>query len=539
VSEARRRIVDVLLQEVAEVSAAVGSTPSRTAKVTLVADLLRRAADDPTAQAAALVPALVSWLSGDLRQRRTGIGWTALRTRPPPAAAPTLTVAEVDAAFAGAAGLSGPRSQTARRELLADLLGRATAPEQRLLAGLVSGELRQGAQEGVMLAAVAKAAAVPESAVRRAQTLTGDLGLVAGTALASGADGLAGFGLQVGTPLAPMLAGSAPSLAAALEKTGPAGVEWKLDGIRVQVHRDGDQVRVFTRSLEEITDRMPEVVAAVVAGVPGRAVLDGEVLALHPDGRPRPFQVTGSRTATRSDPVAGAAATPLTLFVFDALHLAGRDLLDEPGSLRRNALRDSVDPNLLVPRLDVSDPSDPEQLAAAEAFTADALARGHEGVVVKADTSPYAMGRRGAGWVKVKPVHTLDLVILAAEWGHGRRTGKLSNLHLGAHDVEGRFGPPGGFVMLGKTFKGLTDTMLGWQTDALLALADGPTDDWVVRVRPELVVEIAIDGVQTSPRYPAKLALRFARVVRYRQDKRPADADTIEAVEELRASPEG
>jgi DNA ligase-1 len=539
VSEARRRIVDVLLQEVANVSAAVGSTPSRTAKVTLVADLLRRAADDSTAQSAALVPALVSWLSGDLRQRRTGIGWTALRTMPPPATAPTLTVTEVDAAFGDAAELSGPRSQTARRELLADLLGRATAPEQRLLAGLVSGELRQGAQEGVMLAAVAKAAAVPEAAVRRAQTLAGDLGVVAGVALASGADGLAGFGLRVGTPLAPMLAGSAPNLAAALDKTGPAGVEWKLDGIRVQVHRDGDQVRIFTRSLEEITDRMPEVVATVLAGVPEQAVLDGEVLALYPDGRPRPFQVTGSRTATRSDPVAGAAATPLTLFVFDALHLAGRDLLDEPGSLRRNALRESVDPILLVPRLDVSDPTDPQQLAAAEAFTADALARGHEGVVVKSDASTYAMGRRGAGWVKVKPVHTLDLVILAAEWGHGRRTGKLSNLHLGALDPDGRFGPPGGFVMLGKTFKGLTDSMLAWQTEALLALADGPTDGWVVRVRPELLVEIALDGVQTSPRYPAKLALRFARVVRYREDKRPADADTIEAVEELRASSAG
>jgi DNA ligase-1 len=328
-------------------------------------------------------------------------------------------------------------------------------------------------------------------------------------------------------------------VAEALERTGPAGVEWKLDGIRVQLHRSGDQVRVFTRSLDEVTDRMPEVVDAVLAGVPDGSVLDGEVLALRPDGRPRPFQETASRTGTRSDPSTGARSTPLTVFVFDALHLAGRDVLDEPGALRRSVLRDHVSPDLLVPRLDVTDPADPAQVAAAEAFAADAVARGHEGVVVKSDASPYAMGRRGVGWVKVKPVHTLDLVVLAAEWGHGRRTGRLSNLHLGALDPDGRFGPPGGFVMLGKTFKGMTDEMLAWQTGRLQEIADGPTDGWVVRVHPDLVGEIALDGVQTSSRYPAGLALRFARVVRYREDKRPAEADTVESVEALRAGGSG
>jgi DNA ligase-1 len=530
----------VLLQEVALASAEVSETSSRTAKVALVAKALHLATlEDTPTETAATVETVVAWLRGDLRQRRTGLGWTSLRDLPAPAADATLTVAQVDAAFAQAERLAGAGSQTARRELLTDLLRRATAPEQRLLAGLVSGELRQGAQEGVMLGAVARAARVPEAAVRRALTLAGDLGAVAVRALTEGAEGLAAYGLSVGTALSPMLAGSARTVAEALERTGSAGVEWKLDGIRVQLHRSGDEVRIFTRSLEDITDRMPEVVAAVLAGVPEQAVLDGEVLALRPDGRPLPFQQTASRTATRSDAVAGAESTPLTVFVFDALHLLGRDLLDEPGSLRRKALVDHVAPDLLVPRLDVGDPLDQGQVAAAEAFAADALARGHEGVVVKADSSPYAMGRRGAGWLKVKPVHTFDLVILAAEWGHGRRTGRLSNLHLGALDPDGRFGPAGGFVMLGKTFKGLTDAMLTWQTERLLELADGPGGGWQVTVRPELVVEIALDGVQTSSRYPAKMALRFARVVRYREDKAPADADTIESIEQLRDTASG
>ena len=328
-----------------------------------------------------------------------------------------------------------------------------------------------------MIAAVAAAAGVPEASVRRAQTLAGDLGAVAVAALGSGEAGLAGFGLTVGVPLAPMLAGSAPTVAEALERTGPAGVEWKLDGIRVQLHRLGEQVRVFTRSLDEVTDRMPEVVTAVLAGVPDSSVLDGEVLALRPDGRPRPFQETASRTGTRSDPAAGAVATPLTVFVFDALHLAGRDVLDQPGALRRNALRDHVEPSLLVPRLDVTDPGGPgRSWPGPRPSPPTRSLAGTRASWSSRDASPYAMGRRGVGWVKVKPVHTLDLVVLAAEWGHGRRTGRLSNLHLGALDPDGRFGPAGGFVMLGKTFKGLTDAMLAWQTERLPELAEGRTE---------------------------------------------------------------
>jgi DNA ligase-1 len=304
-------------------------------------------------------------------------------------------------------------------------------------------------------------------------------------------------------------------------------VEWKLDGIRVQLHRDGSEVRVFTRSLDDITDRVPEVVQAVRALPAERLVLDGEVIALDPPelrtGRPLPFQVTASRTARRN----GDAEVPLTTVLFDVLHVDGTDLVDAPAAERRIAL-ERVAPDLAVPRT-VADPADSEELSRAARFVSDALARGHEGVVVKALDAGYAMGRRGAGWVKVKPRITLDLVVLAAEWGHGRRTGRLSNLHLGARDPEGRFGAPGGFVMLGKTFKGLTDAMLQWQTERLLELATA-RGDWQVDVRPELVVEVAFDGVQTSPRYPAGVALRFARVLRHRPDKSAAEADSVDEV---------
>jgi DNA ligase-1 len=332
-----------------------------------------------------------------------------------------------------------------------------------------------------------------------------------------------------------MLAGSAPTVPEALARTGPAGVEWKLDGIRAQIHKDGPRVTVLTRSLDVITDRVPEVVEAVAAWDVGSAILDGEVIALDDDGRPRPFQQTGSRTSRRSDPGGARVSVPLTLFVFDVLHLEGRDLLDEPGSVRRSVLEATLPAEALTPRLAVADPGDPAHVEAATAFAADALARGHEGVVVKSDEATYDMGRRGAGWVKVKPVHTLDLVLLAVERGNGRRSGWLSNLHLGALDPTGRYGEPGGFVMLGKTFKGLTDEMLRWQTQELPRHADGPTDGYVVRLRPEVVAEIAFDGVQSSPRYPAGVALRFARVVRYRTDKRPEEADPIEAVQALHA----
>jgi DNA ligase-1 len=306
-----------------------------------------------------------------------------------------------------------------------------------------------------------------------------------------------------------------------MERVGEAAVEWKLDGARVQVHRDGGEVAVYTRTLDDITARVPEVVAAALALPVRSAVLDGEVIALHPDGRPHPFQVTASRVGSRLEVERLAAALPLTVFLFDLLHLDGQDLLDRPGAERHAALAATVPEPLRIPRTVTADP------AAAAAFLADTLARGHEGVMVKSLAATWEAGRRGAGWIKVKPVHTLDLVVLAAEWGHGRRRGWLSNLHLGARD------PSGGFVMLGKTFKGLTDKLLTWQTERLLELAVGPTDGYVVHVRPELVVEIAFDGIQTSPRYPGGMALRFARVLRYRPDKRPEEADTIQAVRAL------
>jgi ATP-dependent DNA ligase I len=501
----------VLLDEVAGTSAAVATSPARLAKVERLAACLRRL------EPAEVHPA-VAFLSGELRQRQIGVGWAALRDAPAPAATPSLTLAEVDAAFERIGRLAGPGSQAERRRLVAELFGRATAAEQRFLIGLLSGELRQGALEGVMVEAIAKASGVAAAEVRRALMLRGNLGPVAEAALAGGVPGLRAFHLEVGRPLQPMLASTAPSLEAALERAGPAAVEWKLDGVRVQLHRHDDQVQVFTRTLDDITVRVPEVVEAVRSLPVQAAVLDGEVIALRRDGRPQLFQVTASRLGTRLEVDRLRATVPLTLFLFDVLHLDGEDLLDRTGAERQAALAAIVPEPLRMPRTVTGDPE------VAAAFLRDALARGHEGVMVKSLLAPYEAGRRGASWLKVKPVHTLDLVVLAAEWGHGRRKGWLSNLHLGARD------PAGGFVMLGKTFKGLTDKLLAWQTERLLALAVGPTDGWVVQVRPELVVEVAFDGVQTSPRYPGGLALRFARVVRYREDKRAEEADTIQAV---------
>jgi ATP-dependent DNA ligase I len=501
----------VLLDEVAGTSAAVATSSARLAKVERLAACLRRL------EPAEVHPA-VAFLSGELRQRQIGVGWAALRDIPEPAAAPSLTVAEVDAAFERIGRLAGPGSQAERRRLLAGLLGRATAAEQRFLRGLLSGELRQGALEGVMVEAIARAAGVAAAEVRRALMLRGALGPVAEAALAAGVPGLRAFHLEVGRPLQPMLASTAPSVSAAMERVGEAGVEWKLDGARIQVHRAGDEVAVFTRTLDDITARVPEVVSAARTLDARVAVLDGEVIALHPDGRPHPFQVTAGRVGSRLEVERLAASLPLTAFLFDLLHLDGQDLIDRPGAERHAALAAAVPERLRMPRIVTADP------AAAATFLADTLARGHEGVMVKSLAVPWEAGRRGAGWLKVKPVHTLDLVVLAAEWGHGRRRGWLSNLHLGARDPE-----TGGFVMLGKTFKGLTDQLLGWQTERLLELAVA-NDDYTVHVRPELVVEVAFDGLQRSPRYPAGLALRFARVLRYREDKGPAEADTIETV---------
>ena len=372
-----------------------------------------------------------------------------------------------------------------------------------------------------MADAVAKAAGVPAADVRRALMLRGDLGAVAELALTEGRDGLAALRLQVGRPLAPMLAATAPDLEAALARIAPAVVDWKLDGVRVQVHRDGGDVAVFTRTLDEVTERVPEVVEAALALPVAAAVLDGEAIALHPDGRPRPFQVTAARFGARRDVARLREATPLTALFFDVLHLDGDDLLDVALTERVARLDAVVPAGGRVPRVPAADD------AAARAVLDDALARGHEGVMVKAPGSPYAAGRRGGDWLKVKPVHTLDLVVLAAEWGHGRRRGRLSNLHLGARDPA-----TGGWAMLGKTFKGLTDAMLAWQTERLLALETG-REGGTVHVRPELVVEVAFDGVQTSSRYPSGMALRFARVRRHREDKPAAEADTVDAVRAL------
>jgi ATP-dependent DNA ligase I len=505
----------VLLSEIAEVSRSVAGTSARLAKIETLAAALREAGPLE-------VPIAVAYLSGELPQRQIGVGWAALRDGFAPAAVATLTLSEVDSGFSAIGAVSGKGSAAARKALVGELFGRATADEQRFLVGLLSGELRQGALEGVMTEAVARAADVPVAEVRRAMMLRGSLGVVAAAALSGGSAALAAFGLEIGRPVRPMLAASAPSIEDALAKAGtPAAVEWKLDGIRIQAHLAGGNVRLFTRTLDDITSRLPEVVAVLAKLPVSAAVLDGELIALREDGRPLPFQDTAARTASFESSGPGV---PLSVFLFDALHLDGTDLIDAGDGERHSALARVVPADLLMPRLVTASAEE------ATAFFTDALAHGHEGVVVKSLTTAYAAGRRGAGWIKVKPRHTLDLVVLAVEWGHGRRRGWLSNLHLGARDPA-----TGGFVMLGKTFKGLTDELLTWQTERLLALEER-RDSYTVYVRPELVVEIAFDGVQRSPRYPGGLALRFARVLRYREDKTAAEADTIDTVRALGAS---
>jgi len=505
----------VLLTEIAEVSRAVAITGARLAKIETLAAALREAGPLE-------VPIAVAYLSGELPQRQIGVGWATLRDGFTPADTPTLTLSEVDSGFSAIGAVCGKGSASARKALVGELFGRATEDEQRFLVGLLSGELRQGALEGVMTEAVARAASVPVAEVRRAMMLRGSLGVVAAAALSGGSAALRAFGLEVGRPVRPMLASSATSIDEALAKVGgAAAVEWKLDGIRIQAHLSDGNVRLFTRTLDDITARLPEVVAALAKLPLSTAVLDGELIALREDGRPLPFQDTAARTASLDS---GGPSVPLSVFLFDALHLEGTDLIDMEDSKRHAALARAVPADLLMPRLVT------ESAQEATAFFIDAIAHGHEGVVVKSLAAPYAAGRRGTGWIKVKPRHTLDLVVLAVEWGHGRRRGWLSNLHLGARDPE-----TGGFVMLGKTFKGLTDELLTWQTERLLALEDR-RDSWTVYVRPELVVEVAFDGVQRSPRYPGGLALRFARVLRYRDDKTAAEADTIDTVRAL--SPE-
>jgi DNA ligase-1 len=500
----------MLLRDLVQTSMAVTATSARREKVELLAGCLRRAE-------AAEAPAAVAFLSGELRQREIGVGWAALRDAPAGTPGAALTVGGLDRAFARIGACAGPGSQAERRRLLGDLLATAGEDEARFLRTLLSGDLRQGALAGVMAEAVARAAGVPAAAVRRAHMLHGDLGDVAALALAEGAAGLEAVAPAVGRPLQPMLAKPAAGIDDAITRTSPAAVEWKLDGARIQVHRSGRDVAVFSRTLDDVTARVPEIVDAALELPVSAVILDGEAIALRADGRPQPFQVTASRFGSRRDVGELRRAVPLTPALFDVLHLDGEDLLDRPGAERARALERVAPAAMRVPRTVAED------AAAAAAVLDEALARGHEGVVVKSLVAPYEAGRRGGAWLKVKPSHTLDLVVLAAEWGHGRRSGKLSNLHLGARD------PAGGFVMLGKTFKGLTDAMLAWQTDRLLEL-EVARDGHVVHVRPELVVEVAFDGVQSSPRYPGGMALRFARVKRHRPDKTAAEADTVETV---------
>lgn len=517
----------MLLADVVAASAQVAATRSRTAKAGTIADLLRRAD-------AAEVEPVTAWLSGETGPGRIGVGWRTLAPHLGSGATDTsLSVASVVSALTELATTSGAGSAVRRDALLTGLLSAATDEEQRFLAGLLTGELRQGALEGVVLDAVAAAAGVPAATVRRAFMLSGRLPETAATALTGGAAALEAVHLEVGRPVRPMLAGPGSSLDAALDDLGAdVTVEFKLDGARIQVHKDGDEVRIWTRTLREITDGVPELAARVRALPCRTAVLDGETLALDGDGRPRAFQDTMSRfgsgvggeinAATDAD-----ASVLLSPFFFDVLHLDGRDLLDEPLRVRLDALAGLLagpaHAELRMPG--VRSPS-PEQAAAV---LDDALSGGHEGVVVKALDAPYAAGRRGKAWQKVKPVHTLDLVVLGAEWGYGRRTGTLSTIHLGARDPDG--GEP---VMVGKTFKGMTDELLAWQTRTFPELAR-ERPEWGVLLRPELVVEIAVDGAQRSTRYPGGVALRFARVLRYRQDKTPAEADTVDAVRALLA----
>ncbi|MEV4688956.1 ATP-dependent DNA ligase [Microbacterium sp. LWH3-1.2] len=507
----------MLLNELVAATGEVAATSSRLAKVSVLADLLRELDPDEIAPA-------IGFLTASPRQGRLGVGWRSLMgLEVAHAGEPTLTVLDVDASLSRLAAADGAGSVLARRSELEALAGAATADEWEFLSRVMIGELRTGALEGVLLDAIAKGSERQAPVVRRAAMLSGDLGATARIALTGTPEELSAVGLEVGRGVLPMLAATAGSTREALETLGAAAsVEYKLDGARIQVHRDGDDVRVFTRSLADITHRVPELVEAVRAIPAERVILDGETLSLDEDGGPRPFQDTMSRFGSMGD---DAAATVLRPWFFDILHLDGRDLIDEPLSTRLELLDRAVG-DARMPGVVTDDPAE------AEEFSRRALAAGHEGVMVKALDAPYAAGRRGKSWLKVKPVLTYDLVVLAVEWGSGRRAGQLSNLHLGARDPEGAFGEPGGFVMVGKTFKGLTDATLRWQTEHFPTI-ETHRSVYAVHVRPETVVEIAIDGVQRSSRYPGGVALRFARVKGYRPDKRPDEADTIASLRAL------
>jgi DNA ligase-1 len=507
-------------------SARAAETSSRLAKRDAIADVLRNAAADE-------VEIAVAWLSGETRQGRIGVGWATLaRLRGTPAAEATLTLREVDAALDAVATTAGKGSATARNATLRALFERATAAEQDFLVRLLVGELRQGALEGVMLDAVAAASGLPVADVRRAAMVTGSLRETARVAMTEGTTGLARFAVALHRPVQPMLATPADDIAGAMAKLGTAALEWKIDGARVQVHKarlgTESEVKVYTRALKDVTASVPEIVEALHALPALELILDGEAVALAADGSPQPFQITMRRFGRKLDVERMRAELPLAVYFFDCLHVDGASLLDRPAHERFDALAAALPASLVIPRIVTAD------VAAAEDFYADALARGHEGVMAKALDAPYEAGRRGASWLKVKRAHTLDLVVLAVEWGHGRRKGWLSNLHLGARDPDGAHSASG-WVMLGKTFKGMTDALLEWQTRELLA-REIRRDSYTVWVRPELVVEIAFNDLQKSPQYPGGLALRFARVKGYREDKRADDADTIATVRAMHAA---
>ena len=504
--------------ELVAASRRVAATASRVAKTDELAAILRRLAPDE-------IELGVLFLSGETRQGRLGIGHALIAGAQPGSAAaqPQLTLADVDQALERIARTSGKGSAAERGRMLRELLLRATRAEQEFLARLLLGELRQGALEGLMTEAAARAAAVPVGDVQRAAMYAGTLAPVARAALVEGAAGLARFRVEPLRALRPMLAQPAEDVAAALRALGTAAFEWKLDGARVQAHKAGDQVRVFTRNLNDVSAAVPEIVEAVRALPAAELILDGEAIALRADGSPQPFQLTMRRFGRKLDVETLRRSLPLSVLFFDCLRRDGEDLVAQRAERRFGALAEIAPPALVVPRLVTREPAE------AERFFVQTLARGHEGVMAKSIDAPYEAGARGASWLKVKRTHTLDLVVLAAEWGHGRRHGWLSNLHLGARDPAN-----GRFVMLGKTFKGLTDELLAWQTKELLA-REIARDEWTVYVKPELVVEIAFNDVQASPQYPGGLALRFARVKGYRTDKRVSETDTIDAVRSIYA----
>jgi DNA ligase-1 len=510
----------MLLAGVVETSRRVADTSKRLEKIGLLAGLIRQL--DPKE-----IEIAVQFLAGQTRQGRIGIGYAALRdARNSPAASPTLEILDVDRILESITEVSGGGSQGRRLELLQAMFARATEAEQQFLTGLLMGELRQGALEGIMLEAVARASGISTERVRRAAMLAGDIARVARAALETGEAGLSQYDVQLFRPIQPMLAQSADDIPEALACIGEAALEYKMDGARVQVHKSGDDVVVYSRSLKDVTPAVPEVVELVRA-LPARdLILDGEVISLLPGGRPQPFQITMRRFGRKLDVERMRQELPMTPFWFDLLYLNGGPLLDEAQARRFTALAELA-PDSLIPHTVTGD------AAAGDEFLEQALARGHEGIMAKAIDAKYAAGARGQSWVKVKRARTLDLVILATEWGHGRRKGWLSNLHLGARDTE-----KGGFAMLGKTFKGLTDEMLEWQTQELLKLEIG-RDSYTVHVEPKLVVEIAFNEIQVSPRYASGLALRFARVKRYRMDKTAAEADTFEMVQRLSGIKDG